>query len=263
MIDAATLQAWRTPASLGVMLLLLAWETGQPFFALFARSAHPWRKRLRHAAVNIGIGVLNGLAIRFGFLTLWVATMRWTAEHDVGLLNWLSIPSAWRWLPALLLLDTWTYGWHRLNHTFAFFWRFHRLHHADREMDVTTANRFHLGEITLSSLLRVPVLALIGCRLEELVLYEVLLFAVVQFHHANIGLPDRLDRALRTVIVTPHLHKVHHSVVVAEQNANFSSLFSWWDRLAHTFRLAPDLTRVEFGVEDPLPTEDERPTHAR
>ena len=249
MIDAETLASWRAPASIGVMLLLFAWESVQPFFGFFVVGPHPVQVRLRHAVTNIGIGVVNGLAIRFGFLVLWVATMQWTTSHGVGLLNWLSVAPAFRWIVVLFLLDAWTYFWHRLNHTVAFFWRFHRLHHSDRQMDVTTANRFHFGEITLSSLARVPVLALIGCRMDELALYEVLLFAVVQFHHANIGLPDWLDRALRTVIVTPHLHKVHHSVVIAEQNANFSSLFSWWDRMAQTFRLAPDLSQVVFGVD--------------
>ena len=81
-------------------------------------------------------------------------------------------------------------------------------------------------------------------------MYEVALLAVEQFQHANVGLPDRLDRLLRLVIVTPHLHKVHHSVVVAEQNTNFSSLFSWWDRLARTLRLSPDQTAIVFGVDD-------------
>jgi sterol desaturase/sphingolipid hydroxylase (fatty acid hydroxylase superfamily) len=254
-IDTINLASWRTPASIGVMMLLFAWETIQPFFGLFAAGAHPWRLRLRHAALNVGIGVLNGLAIRFGFLALWIATMEWSASHGVGLLNWLPVAPVFRWIAVLFLLDAWTYAWHRLNHTVPFFWRFHRLHHSDREMDVTTANRFHIGEIALSSLARVPVLALIGCRMDELALYEVLLFAVVQFHHANVGLPDWLDRALRTVIVTPHLHKVHHSVVVAEQNTNFSSLFSWWDRIAQTFRLAPDLSRVVFGVDN-VPAND-------
>ena len=249
MIDVETLASWRAPASIGVMLVLFAWESVQPFFGLFVVGPHPWQVRLRHAATNIGIGVLNGLAIRFGFVALWVATMQWTTAHGVGLLNWLPVAPVFRWIAVIFLLDAWTYAWHRLNHTVAFFWRFHRLHHSDRQMDVTTANRFHFGEITLSSLARVPVLALIGCRMDELALYEVLLFAVVQFHHANIGLPDWLDRALRTVIVTPHLHKVHHSVDIAEQNANFSSLFSWWDRIAQTFRLAPDLSRVVFGVD--------------
>ncbi|QJR34265.1 sterol desaturase family protein [Gemmatimonas groenlandica] len=255
MIDAVTLASWRAPASIGVMSLLFGWETAQPFLALFARAPHPWRTRLRHAATNIGIGVLNGLAIRFGFLALWIATMQWAATAGVGLLQWLSVAPEFRWIVVLFLLDAWTYAWHRLNHTVSFFWRFHRLHHSDRAMDVTTANRFHFGEITLSSLARVPILALIGCGMEELALYEVLLFAVVQFHHANIGLPDWIDGALRTVIVTPHLHKVHHSVVIAEQNANFSSLFSWWDRIAQTFRLAPDLSQVVFGVDHDSATE--------
>lgn len=259
MIDAVTLASLRAPASIGVMAVLFAWETMQPFFGLFAVGAHPWRVRLRHAALNLGIGMLNGLAIRFGFLALWVATMRWTETNGVGLLNWMSVAPTFRWIVVLFLLDAWTYYWHRLNHTVAFFWRFHRLHHSDRQMDVTTANRFHFGEITLSSLARVPVLALIGCRMDELALYEVLLFAVVQFHHANIGLPEWLDRVLRTVIVTPHLHKVHHSVVIAEQNANFSSLFSWWDRIAKTFRLAPDLSRVVFGVDTGSTNNSARP----
>jgi sterol desaturase/sphingolipid hydroxylase (fatty acid hydroxylase superfamily) len=249
MIDAVNVASWRTPASIGVMLLLFAWESMHPFLGLFSTGSSSWRMRLQHAATNLGIGVLNGLAIRFGFLALWVATMNWTTAHGVGLLNWLSVSPDLRWVVVLFLLDAWTYVWHWLNHVVAFFWRFHRLHHADRQMDVTTANRFHFGEITLSSLARVPVLALIGCQPGELALYEVLLFAVVQFHHANIGLPDWLDRALRIVIVTPHLHKVHHSVVVAEQNANFSSLFSWWDRMARTFRVVPDVSRVVFGVD--------------
>ena len=189
-------------------------------------------------------------------LALWVKAMQWAEAHHFGLLHWLSAPEWLRWALALLLLDAWTYWWHRLSHIVPFFWRFHRLHHSDRRMDVTTANRFHPGEITLSSLLRLPVLALIGCRLEQLALYELLLFAVVQFQHANIGLPERLDRALRCVIVTPHLHKVHHSVVRTERNSNFSSLFSWWDRIARTLRLSSDPRRIAFGL-DPTGAETE------
>lgn len=240
---------WRTVASIGTLVALLIWESAQPFFVLFANGPQAWRARVAHGLRNIGFGVINGIAIRFGFLWLWVYTMNWAAQHQFGVLHWTDAPPALRWLLVLFLMDAWTYSWHRLSHSVELFWRFHRLHHSDTQMDVTTANRFHLGEITLSSLFRVPVLALIGCRLDELALYELLLFAVVQFHHANIGLAPWLDRALRVVIVTPHMHKVHHSVVFAEQNANFSSLFSWWDRIARTFRLAPDLHTIVFGVE--------------
>jgi len=246
---ATDLAAWRAPVSFGVLALLLVWESVHPFFGFFSKGPRRLRWRLLHGLTNLGFGLLNGLAIRFVFLALWVRTMQWAAAHGFGVLHWLAAPEWLRWALALLLLDAWTYWWHRLSHIVPFFWRFHRLHHSDRRMDVTTANRFHLGEITLSSLLRVPVLALIGCGLEQLALYELLLFAVVQFHHANIGLPERLDRALRWVIVTPHLHKVHHSVVHTEQNSNFSSLFSWWDRLARTLRLSHDPRRIAFGLD--------------
>jgi sterol desaturase/sphingolipid hydroxylase (fatty acid hydroxylase superfamily) len=241
---------WRLTASLAVLAALLLWESIAPFFQFHAHDAHPLRIRARHGAINIAYGVVNGLAIRFVFLALWTSAMVWSATHQIGLLHRVIIPANARVLAALLLLDLWGYLWHRLNHTVPAFWRFHRTHHADAEMDVTTANRFHIGEIVLSSLLRVPVLAVIGCSVQELALYELLLFAVVQFHHANIGLPDWLDRSLRVVIVTPHLHKVHHSIVVADQHANYSSLFSWWDRVARTWRLAPDPTRITLGVDD-------------
>lgn len=245
MILAADIAGWRAPASLGLLALLLIWEGGHPFFAFFEQG----RRRLVHGLANIGFGVVNALVIRFVFLGLWVGTIEWASAHDFGLLHWFDWPGWLSWILALLLLDVWTYGWHRANHLVPFFWRFHRLHHVDTRMDVTTANRFHLVEIVFSSVLRVPVLALIGCRLEQLALYELLLFASVQFHHANIGLPEWLDRALRFAIVTPHMHKVHHSIDLSEQNSNYSSLFSWWDRLARTIRLVPDLRRLTFGVE--------------
>ena len=243
--------AWRTAAALLVLSVLLLWETVQPYFPLFGRGPTAGRKRLWHATRNLGLGLVNGLVVRFGFLGVWIATMAWSGAQPFGLLHWITVPEWMRWTLAILLLDLWTYAWHRLNHTVPVLWRFHRLHHTDRQMDVTTANRFHIGEIVLSSVVRVPLLALLGCGVEQLAVYEMILFAVVQFQHANVGLPDTLDRMIRAALVTPHLHKVHHSVVVAEQNANFSSLFSWWDRLARTFRVAPDLSAIVFGVEEP------------
>lgn len=116
-------------------------------------------------------------------------------------------------------------------------------------MDVTTAGRFHFGEIALSSLLRIPLVLLLGIRLPELVAYEAMMFAVVQFHHANIGLPEWMDRLLRLAIVTPAMHKVHHSRVQAETDSNYTSLFSFWDRLFGTFRLRDDLRTIRFGLD--------------
>ena len=246
----ALVDYWRPAIAVGLLVVLLAWETLQPYFGLFAGGREGWLQRGRHGLINLAIGTLNALMIALVFTGIWLAATTWTATHQIGLLHWIEMPVWLGWLLAVLLLDAWTYFWHRLNHVVPFFWRFHRLHHSDRAMDVTTASRFHFVEILFSSLLRVPVLVLIGCGIGQLALYELLLFAVVQFHHANIGLPVAVDRALRAVIVTPYLHKVHHSVVVAECNSNYSSLFSWWDRVFRTLRILPDPKRIVFGLND-------------
>lgn len=238
--------SWRTAVPLGGLVVLLAWETFQPYFPLFRQTAD----RARHGVLNLALGLLNAAVIAFAFAAAWLAVTQWSAVHRFGLLNVLDLSSWQRSVLSVFLLDAWTYGWHWLNHRVSFFWRFHRWHHADRAMDVTTASRFHTGEIVLSSIFRVLVLALFGCSLVELAVYELLLFAVVQFHHANIGVPERLDRVLRLVIVTPALHKVHHSVVRAESDSNYSSLFSWWDRVFRTIHLVPEPRRIVFGVEE-------------
>ncbi len=248
MISVNDIASYRLPLSAGMLALLLGWEVAQPFFAEFTRGPDAWKRRGSNAALNLGLGFLNAAVVAGLFVSLWAAATAWAGSRDFGLLHWLPTQGPWHWPLAILLLDAWTYTWHRLNHTSRFLWRFHRLHHSDREMNVTTANRFHLGEIVVSSALRIPLLALLGVRLEELALYETMLFTVVQFHHANVGLPEWLDRALRWVIVTPHLHKLHHSVVRAEADSNYSSLFSWWDRLFRTFRLSRDPRGIVFGV---------------
>ena len=246
----ASLNTWRPRTAVALLLALLAWETVQPYFAFFTPAAGGWLKRGKHTLLNLALGTANSLMIAFVFAGIWLATTIWSNDHQVGILNWTGAGTWLRWPLAFLLLDVWTYAWHRLNHVIPLFWRFHRLHHSDRAMDVTTASRFHIVEILFSSLLRVPVFVLVGCRIEEVAAYELLLFAVVQFHHANVGLPAGLDRCLRAVIVTPYLHKVHHSVVVVECNSNYSSLFSWWDRLFGTIRFSPNPGAIAFGVDE-------------
>ena len=241
--------AWHSRLAVISLVFLLAWETARPFFPFFVGGREKWFKRGRHGLINLAIGILNAVVTGFIFSRVWFATTVWGAEHHLGFLRWIKIPGWTQWLVALLLLDMWTYFWHRINHVVPFFWQFHKLHHVDRAMDVTTASRFHVIEIIFSSILRVPVLLLIGCGIEQLALYELLLFAVVQFHHANVGLPEPIDRLLRVVIVTPFLHKVHHSVAVTERDSNYSSLFSWWDRLFRTLRRSRDPRKIVFGVD--------------
>jgi sterol desaturase/sphingolipid hydroxylase (fatty acid hydroxylase superfamily) len=232
---------------LSLLALLLIWESLLPFSSYFVGSG---RGRASHGLKNLVLGALNTVLTGLGFVALWWTTARWAQAHDVGLLNWLPLPGWVRLTAAFLLFDAWMYWWHRLNHRIPFLWRFHRTHHSDPRMDVTTANRFHIGEIARSSILRVPIIALLGLQLWELAFYELAMFAVVQMHHANIAFPAWLDRALRVFIVTPFMHKVHHSRWQPETDSNYSSLFSFWDRLFRTFRLRGDPRTLRYGLEE-------------
>jgi sterol desaturase/sphingolipid hydroxylase (fatty acid hydroxylase superfamily) len=233
--------------AVAVLVLLLVWESSAPFGLYFPRDS---ADRFRHGLKNLVLGLLNAVVIGLVFVGLWWAGAEWAQFHNFGLLNWWPLPGWARLLGAFLLFDTWMYFWHRLNHRIPFLWRFHRTHHSDPRMDVTTASRFHLGEIILSSILRVPVIAVLGVELWELALYELAMFSVVQLHHANIALPAWLDRGLRVFIVTPFMHKVHHSRWQPETDSNYSSLFSFWDRLFGTFRLHVQPGTLQFGLDD-------------
>jgi sterol desaturase/sphingolipid hydroxylase (fatty acid hydroxylase superfamily) len=134
------------------------------------------------------------------------------------------------------------------NHRIGFLWRFHRAHHADIEMDTTTALRFHPGELVLSTFIRLPVVILLGMSFAHLVLFELVLNLSTLFHHSNLAVPERWDRMLRTVVVTPNMHRVHHSVELNETNSNFTSLLSVWDRLFRTFRKREDTRSIMIGL---------------
>ena len=218
------------------------WETWQPFFG-------QGEGRLRHALRNLAIAVFNTvvLALAFGSLSVFVAS--WTEEHQVGLLNTLALSEPVRFGLALVLLDGWMYVWHRANHVIPLLWRFHRMHHSDRNMDVTTATRFHLGEQVMSAILRLGLVPLFGVQVWNLVVYDALVLCVIMFHHSDISV-GRWDRWLRWLIVTPDMHKVHHSDLQPETDSNYSTVLSLWDRLARTFRMRSDPKTIVFGLKE-------------
>lgn len=227
-----------------VVLLAVFWslESWRPFFA--------WRDgRWRHAARNLSLAVVNTfvLALAFGVATVWVAES--SAQRGYGLLHAWEMPYAVRFALALVLLDGWMYVWHRANHRLPWLWRFHRMHHSDPRMDVTTATRFHLGEHAGAALLRLGLIPLAGFDVWQLVVYDTLLLAVTQFHHADISL-GRLDRPLRWLLVTPFMHKVHHSDWRPETDSNYSSVLSLWDRLFRSYRMRSDLRTITFGLPE-------------
>ncbi len=206
------------------------------------------RLRFRHGLPHVLIAVLNGLLTRLFLAGITMQVTGWAQAHSLGLVRMAGLPGAARMIVVFLLFDIWMYYWHMANHRFSFFWRFHRAHHSDIEMDTTTALRFHPGELLLSSFIRLPVLILIGMSFSELVLFEVMLDVSTLFHHSNLALPETGDRLLRVLIATPNMHRVHHSVERDETNSNYTSLLSLWDRLAGTFKMRKDTRTITLGL---------------
>lgn len=229
-----------------VLAVMLAWESWRPFFGFFRGDL---KAKAVHDGWNLAIGAFNGMLIALVFASLWAASASWSASNDFGLLRWIELHWVLRLAVVFLLFDAYMYLWHRMNHEIPFLWRFHIFHHTDEQMDVTTATRFHTAEIVLSSLLRVPVIALLGVPIGDLVIYEAVMFAVVQFHHADIRIPDVWEQRLSKVIVTPNLHKVHHSAWLPETDSNYGSLFSFWDQVFGSKRVRHDVENIKFGVD--------------
>lgn len=234
------------PAGIAVQLTVLAgclWlESVTPMFM-----DRP--KRARHVARNLAIGLLNGVVLTVGFTGLIAASIRWGDLHRVGLLHHLSLAPGTERVIGFVAFDLWMYLWHRANHRLPLLWRFHRMHHTDSELDTSSGYRFHLGEMLLSSLLRLAVIPLLGIPLAHLAFYELILQPVVLFHHSNIVFPERFDRWMRALIVSPNMHRVHHSDIPAETNSNYASIFSGWDRLLNTYRRR-EIPSIHYGLKE-------------
>lgn len=205
--------------------------------------------RLRHVFRNLTLGAINAFlsAMLMAFLLVGVAS--WADAANIGVLRIVPLSPLLATMAAILLLDAWMYLWHRANHVFPLLWCFHRVHHSDTEMDVTSAVRFHAGEILISGFLRAALIPVFGLSIGQILLYDALLLPIIFLHHSNIRLPEFVDRTLRVIFTTPAIHRVHHSRLMIEANSNYGSIFSFWDRLARTFRLRRDGSRVEFGVQ--------------
>lgn len=195
------------------------------------------KKHLQHSARNLLLASINYIIALGIFFLLLSHVFAWTAKHDWGLLNYLNLSQPASYLLAFILIDLWQYIWHRLNHQIVFLWRFHQVHHADKEMDASTGVRFHTIEIILSSMARVAIIPLLGLQLGQLLLYELVLLPIILFHHSNIRLNEFLDHILRQIIVTPHMHRLHHSDIKSETNSNYASVLSFWDRLFNSYTM--------------------------
>ncbi len=221
-------------------------------FFLIMETRHPLRKRRvmrRHRAQrNVGLATTAFVALRLLQIPAFVFVARWSATHKTGLLQRFSMPVWLHYFLAFLLQDYGSYTWHRLNHRLPFLWRFHNVHHIDLDLDVTTALRFHAGEILPGIFYRGAFVALSGATPLQVLVYEIVFEAATQFHHSNWKLPYPLERWLSYLIVTPRMHGIHHSIVRRETDSNYSVVFSFWDRLHRTVRLNVPQDEIDIGV---------------
>ncbi|MCB1518974.1 MAG: sterol desaturase family protein [Hyphomicrobiaceae bacterium] len=212
----------------------------------------PRRKQLvgrsRRWPSNIGVVVLDTAVVRILFPTTAVGLALFAEAKGFGLLNVWPVPFALAVVVSVVILDFAIYLQHVLFHAVPALWRLHRMHHADLDFDLTTGARFHPIEIILSMLIKLAVIGAIGAPALAVLIFEVLLNATAMFNHSNVHLPSRIDRVLRWFVVTPDMHRVHHSVVVRETNSNFGFNLPWWDRLFGTYRLAPEAGHEQMTI---------------
>jgi sterol desaturase/sphingolipid hydroxylase (fatty acid hydroxylase superfamily) len=221
----------RFSAFAAVLVCLMGWELVKP---RRRQTLH----RLARWPSNLCVVALDTVLVRLLFPTTAVGFALFCQTHGWGLLQIAKLP-AWATLPlGFLALDAAIYLQHVLFHAVPALWRLHRMHHSDQEIDVTTGVRFHPIEILLSMAIKFGVIAALGAPAIAVLLFEVLLNATSLFNHSNVRMPQRLERALRWIVVTPDMHRVHHSIVV-QTNSNFGFNLPWWDRLFGTYRDRP------------------------
>lgn len=221
----------RLGAFVGVLAAMMLWEWLAPRRALLIGR--------RRWFANLGIVVLDTAIVRLLFPLAGAGMALFAAREGWGLFNYYPVPA---WLAvtlSVLILDLAIYLQHVMMHAVPALWRLHRMHHADLDFDVTTGGRFHPIEIVLSMGLKFGVIVAIGAPVVAVVLFEVLLNASSMFNHSNVRMPVALDRWLRRLIVTPDMHRVHHSIESNETNSNFGFNLPWWDRLFGTYAAQP------------------------
>ncbi len=225
-----------------ICLSVLFWLEGVfPFF-------EGRQKRLYHTLTNLSLTLLNRFVIAIFLSGFTLAILHWSAAHPFGLLHHLPLGQGMKNIAVFFLFDLWMYLWHRMNHQWPLLWRFHSVHHSDLEMDASTTLRFHTGEIIFSTFASWLVIPVLGMNVEQLVIYHLCLQPIVLFHHSNVALPEKIDRFLRAVIVTPNMHRLHHSQERFETDSNYSSIFSFWDRMARTLRRRENLHTLVYGL---------------
>ena len=224
----------RLSAFLGILCLMILWEYISP--------RRPLRyRRLQRWPINFALSIVGMLLVRFTVGGVAYVTALSAMDNQIGLLNQFLLPVWLSVFATILLLDLAIYGQHIASHRWQWLWRFHKVHHSDLDIDVTTGIRFHPIEIIISMGYKVLIIYIIGCHPAAVIAFEVILSATALFNHSNIFMPLKLERWLRLGLVTPDMHRVHHSSIQSETDSNFGFSISVWDRLFGTYIDQPKL----------------------
>ena len=236
---------------------ILDFVGGVLFVSLFAflfcmQSRHPLRRAhfsaLKRLLRNLIFSTPGFAVIRLAMIPIPLAVSSWAEKHGFGIFRWLHLAPEIAGVLGFLVMDWAYYWWHYANHMVPFFWRFHNVHHTDLDLDVSTAARFHFGEIILSVPFRIFVVALFGIPFFALLVFELIFESATIFHHSNWRLPIEVERALNHIFVTPRMHGIHHSIVQRETNSNWGTIFCWWDKVHRTLRRDIPQDAITIGV---------------
>lgn len=239
---------WRLGAFTGIFAVMAALETALP---RRQRSGPGWQRWLTNLALSaFGVFLLRLMAMAAVPIAA-VAAAEWARTAEVGIFRLFGLPAAAEFLLTLLALDLALYIQHWASHKIPLFWRLHRVHHADVEFDVSTGVRFHPFEIALSMIYKAAIVIALGAEPLAVFVFEIVLNGTSLFNHSNLAIPAWLDRVLRCVIVTPDMHRVHHSALQRETDSNFGFNFSIWDFIFKTYVAQPrgGHTSMKIGIE--------------
>ncbi len=231
----------RLSVAVGIFSVMVLWEAVKP-------RRTPQTSRKQRWPVNLGLALCNMILMRLTIGSLAYFSALWAAEHGYGLLNLWPLPGSVTFIATLLSLDFAIYCQHIIMHKWPLMWRLHKVHHTDLEFDATTAIRFHPLEIVLSMLYKTALIVLIGANPVAVIAFEIILNGAATFNHSNIDIPERADKFLRWFIITPDMHRIHHSAEPAETDSNYGFSVPWWDRLCNTYTAKPKLPQTTLTI---------------
>lgn len=226
---------------IGGLLIFLTWELLAPY-------RHVTVSKLKRWIINLALTGFNNIILALLFAATVTQVCQYVSINRIGILNSIEMPFWQKTLITILILDFTLYIWHLLNHVVPFFWDLHRVHHCDLNMDVSTATRFHIGELAISKVITISLILFLGVDLYGLFLFETLVLMTTQFHHSSIRIPKWFEKIYWLLFVPPSMHRIHHSVVIKERDSNYGVIFSVWDRILGTLLTDIDQSGIRIGV---------------